>query len=225
MKIRSTLLVNIAGLVFAVVMRSLFCTLRRTTETAPGSNPYDRQDDQRFLYSVWHDSMLVAAFGGKQVRMAALTSRHRDGSFVASVLKSIGMPIVRGSSSAGGGQALRELITVARDHSIVITPDGPRGPYRQVSEGIIFLAAKTGSGIIPTAFVCHNGWQVPGSWTHLTIPKPFSRVTLRAGDPIYVPSNVKRTDWPDYVMRIQQAMDRLNDACPLPNSMPTVRTS
>ncbi len=199
-------------MLFAAAMWSLFSTLRKTTEAVPGSDPYDRRDEQRFLYSVWHDSMLVAAFGGKQVRMVALTSRHRDGSFVASVLKSIGMPIVRGSSSAGGQEALRELIAVARDHSIVITPDGPRGPFREVSEGIIFLAAKTGSGIVPTAFVCHNSWRVPGNWTHLTIPKPFSKVTLRAGEPIYIPADVKRADRPEFVRQIQQAMDRLNAA-------------
>ena len=64
----------------------------------------------------------------------------------------------------------------ARDHHIVITPDGPRGPRQAMKSGIVYLASRSGREIIPVAHGCSRGWRVKGSWTDMMIPKPFSRV-------------------------------------------------
>ena len=155
-------------------------------------------------------SVVMAAFGGRHARTVALTSHHRDGSFVTSVLKAIGVPAVRGSTGHRGGNALREILTTAQDRDIVMTPDGPRGPRRKMSTGTIFLASRSGRAIVPTAFACESSWTIPGSWTSLVIPKPFSKVFLLAGDPIEVPADVSRDNLTQYAAQIQGQMDHLN---------------
>jgi lysophospholipid acyltransferase (LPLAT)-like uncharacterized protein len=153
----------------------------------------------------------MSAFGGKHDCTVALTSRHRDGSFVASILRGVGVKSVRGSSGKGGKRAALELLKLANDNDIVITPDGPRGPRRAMSRGIVYIASKSGNAIIPTGFACSNPWEIQGSWTTLTIPKPFSRVILLAGEPIPVPANITETETDSYVQAVQRAMDQLHD--------------
>ncbi len=216
MRIRSPLLVSLAGFLFASAVRALFYTLRLDVRTTGHANPYAASGTERRLYAVWHDSMVIAAFGGRHVRTVALTSQHRDGSFVASVLKAIGVPVVRGSTGHRGGNALREILTFAVENDIVMTPDGPRGPCREMSKGIVFLASRSGRAIVPTAFSCERSWRIRGNWSDLVIPKPFSKVYLLAGDPVDVPANVSRDQLVPYVAQIQGHMDRLDaQACDL----------
>jgi lysophospholipid acyltransferase (LPLAT)-like uncharacterized protein len=192
-------------------MKLLFRTLRREFRTIDvHRNPYTAVGSERFLYAVWHDSMVMPAFGGKHIHSAALTSKHQDGYFVSSVLKNVGMSSVRGSTGKGGGGALRELMTTARDKHIVITPDGPRGPRRTMSPGIVFLASHTGRSIVPTAFACVSAWKIRGSWTDLKIPKPFSTVYFLAGEPVPVPAGLSREGLQAFTAHLQDEMDRLD---------------
>ncbi len=163
MRFSSPLLVRIAGNACGACFWSIFRTLKKDVRTTPNANPYNATGDQRYLFSIWHDSAVVAAFGGKHTRTVALTSRHRDGSFVESVVNFVGVKSVRGSSGRSGTRAARQLLDVAKTHDIVITPDGPRGPEHTMSRGIVFLASRTGNPIVPTAFVCSNAWKIQGS--------------------------------------------------------------
>ena len=164
MKLQSPFFVRLAGRVFATGLSLLFLTLRRNVDTTEDANPYASNGDKRFLYCVWHDSAAIAAFGGKHVHTVALTSRHRDGLFVTTVTRHVGVTAVRGSTGATGGRVFAKCFG-SREKDIVITPDGPRGPSRRMSRGIVFLASRTGNAIVPTAFACSRCWRIAGSWT------------------------------------------------------------
>ena len=153
---------------------------------------------------------MIAAFGGRHEQTVALTSRHRDGAFVAAVIRVAGVGTVCGSTGVSGGRAMRTMIRIARHQDIVIAPDGPRGPNRRMSKGIVFLASKTGSSIIPTAFACSRYWRIRSTWTSLVIPVPFSRVILLAGAPIHIPDGITQQEIEHYVGVVQLAMDQLD---------------
>lgn len=208
MRIRSPLLINAAGRLVNVLMSSIFATVKKDIHFAV-VNPYHSVGEQRYFFSVWHDSLPMAAFLGKHHRTVALASRHRDGSFVESIIAPLGINTVRGSTGRGGRQAARELMAAARDNDIVLVPDGPRGPRREMSRGIIYLSSRTGNGIVPAAFACDRYWEIKSSWTSHIIPRPFSRVVLVAGTPLYVPSDVNSDGLEEYQRVAQQAMDHV----------------
>lgn len=210
MRLNSPLIVRTAGTACGAAFWMIFRTLRKDLRTT-GVSPYDATGSQRYLYSIWHDSAVLAAYGGNHSHTVALTSRHRDGSFVEKVVGFKGVGAVRGSSGRTGGRAARQLLEVAKTHDIVMTPDGPRGPRRIMSRGIIYLASRTGNPILPTAFACHNAWEIQGSWTTQTIPKPFSRVVLLAGEPITIPADLDQREIELYRLQVQQAMDAMDD--------------
>ncbi len=204
-------LTSLVAFAFAALLWLLFRTLRITVLSGnPDTSPYNRACSERYLYSVWHDSIVLPVFGGRHWCTTALTSKHRDGAFVASILGLRNIPTVRGSTNRIRPTAMRQLLQTVESRHLVITPDGPRGPNRTMSSGIAYLASRTGRGIVPSGFACSNCWRWKGTWSELIIPKPFSTIVLLAGPPIYVPAGVGRSDLPTYVKQIQAAMNQLD---------------
>lgn len=95
--------------------------------------------------------MMPLAYRGTSASI--LISQHRDGEIIARIMKHFGFESVRGSSSRGGRQALRQLLAIGRQgQDLVLTPDGPRGPACRVQTGVISLAKLTGFPIVPLTF-------------------------------------------------------------------------
>jgi lysophospholipid acyltransferase (LPLAT)-like uncharacterized protein len=113
---------------------------------------------------------------------------------------------VRGSSTRGGGAALREFIRRARNGSnLVFTPDGPKGPPRQVKDGVIFAAQATGLPIVPVAFAASRKKRLK-SWDKMVVPLPLSRVIYLYGEPMAVPREGNIEEWRG---RVEAAMNAL----------------
>ena len=210
MTIRRTCLTWFVATAIVLSCRLLFRTLRIEFRIADQeANPFTRGTSKRFLYCIWHDSVPVPMFARRHPRTVALVSKHRDGSYLARGLKMIGVPAVRGSSKHGGVAAVREMLRSTRDKHIVVTPDGPRGPRRQMKTGPVFIASRLGKPIVPTAFSYSRFWRIRAGWTDLQIPKPFAKVYAVAGEPITIPPDADRNELDAYAMRVQNEMDRL----------------
>ena len=199
---------------FAIrLIRVLFWTCRKQMTTdSPNLNSYEGYDsvgEQRYLNCVWHDQILMTLFSGRPLNMAGLVSRHQDGGFVADTMEMLGIHPIRGSTRKGGAQAMRQLLDTARGFHVAITPDGPRGPRHELKMGIVFLSSYSGRGIVPIAYVCKECWKIQGNWTDMMIPKPFTKIVVRGGSPIYVPPNSSRQELEHYTARLQREMDRL----------------
>lgn len=191
--------------------RLLFRTLRiHFICDDPAAAPYRQADGHYFIYPIWHDSMAAPIFSGRQKSMVALVGAHTDGSYVSTILKSVGIGSVRGSSSRGGGPALRQLLTETASQHIVLTPDGPRGPRRQLKPGLAFMASRTGKPVVPTAFACTSAWYVQGRWTDLMIPRPLSTLYGLMGTPISVPPAASRQELEQITRQIESEMQRLD---------------
>lgn len=211
-KIRSPLLIRSGARLLAGGFRLLFRTVRLQIHLqVPGISPYEDTGGERFLYCVWHDGILGPTFGGPQSQVAALTSQHTDGTLVAQVLNCVGITPIRGSSSRGGAQAVKQMMAAAANYHIVIATDGPRGPRRQVKDGIVYLAAQTGRAIVPVVFDSADCWRPRGKWTDLVVPRPFSRAHMIAGEPIRVPARLSKDErghWREVVQKAMEDLDR-----------------
>ena len=171
-------------------------------------------DDEYFVLCVWHDALLLPTFAAPRwlrKRCCCLVSQHQDGSYLADAMAWMDYTTVRGSTKRGGVEALRQLVNETAGKHIIVTPDGPRGPRRKLKHGAAFVAAQTGRRLLPGAFVVNRGWRIPGSWTDLLVPMPFSTVFLITGDPISIPEGISRAELGVYVAAAQHAMDQVND--------------
>lgn len=211
MRIRSPLLNKFIAHAAVFLMRALFCTVRTEVRFRfPESSCYDEPtSDKRYAYCLWHDHIALASFGKTPKHCGILVSRHADGGLLAAALQSLGLKPFRGSSSRGGAQAAKRMIDETRDLHFTVTPDGPRGPRREVKEGIVFLGSKTQHAIVPTYAIVDREWSIKGSWTDMVLPKPFAKCTLLGGQPIELPTELSKEQIAAYRMRLQGEMDQL----------------
>ncbi len=140
------------------------------------------------ILAVWHHQLFLASWliwreGVRRgLPVVVLVSRSRDGTLGTEVGRLLGAAIIRGSTSRGGGPALRQLVrALAGGSTVLVIPDGPRGPARECKPGVVALAELAGAPVLPLALGCDRGWRL-GSWDRMVIPKPFARVRVEVGE-------------------------------------------
>jgi len=142
------------------------------------------------IYVVWHARLLLLPYLYRRRGLFALVSRSEDGSMISDLVRRFGFVTVRGSSSRGGAEGLRALArAIGEGHSVVVVPDGPRGPREVLKAGVVALARLTGAQVVPLALAASSEWRAR-SWDEFRIPKPFSRCVVRFGKPIRVPRDI-----------------------------------
>ncbi len=156
------------------LIRGLGITMSWSVE---GAEPVDQlyAQGKQIIIAFWHGQQLMMplAYRGKNAHI--LISQHRDGEMICRIVKRFGFGAVRGSSTRGGGVALRQLIRLGRSGvDLVVTPDGPKGPRHIVQKGVIQLAQATGLPIVPLTFACSKKKSSPvgiSSSCHSLLPK------------------------------------------------------
>jgi lysophospholipid acyltransferase (LPLAT)-like uncharacterized protein len=162
---------------------------------------------ERCIYAFWHGRLFPLVYSHRRRGIAVLISRHRDGEWIARVIEALGFRTARGSSTRGGGTGALEMLALAeRGALLAITPDGPRGPARQVKPGLVWLAARTGWPVVPVATAASRAW-VFRSWDRFRVPQPFARVQIAYGEPIHV--RLDEAGEEDWRRRIEAAIDAL----------------
>ncbi|QDT36096.1 lysophospholipid acyltransferase family protein [Stratiformator vulcanicus] len=210
MKIRNRLLNKLLAHSAAFALRLATRSCRPVFHVAEaGTNIFDEDTGGRYLVSFWHDQIVPYVFIRKPRYIAGLVSRHRDGEYLADGMKAVGIRPIRGSSKNGGASAIQQMIRDAEGYHIAITPDGPRGPRRQMKQGIVYLASRMKRPIVPTFTVCEKAWTIKGNWTDLVIPKPFSRVHMIGRPFFHVPPDLKRDELEPWIQKLQAEMDLL----------------
>jgi len=170
-----------------------------------------RQAGQPLIFVTWHARLLPLTYLHRQQGVVALVSEHRDGEYIARVMRRIGFGTARGSSSRGGSRALRELVHAARaGHDLAITPDGPRGPARKLKVGALTVARLTGSPLVPVSAGGARVWRA-SSWDRFMVPKPFAAIQVKYGPPVKVARSASPEELEDQRVRLEAALNRLTD--------------
>jgi lysophospholipid acyltransferase (LPLAT)-like uncharacterized protein len=148
------------------------------------------------IYISWHQRFFPGiTFFAKRKPIAIMISQSRDGDIMAHVVKVLGWHPVRGSSSRGGREGLQELKSLALDgYRIGHIVDGPKGPFGVVKPGLLKIAQVSGLPIVPTITSAQKKWCF-NSWDRFMIPKFFSRVIIRFGEPIFIPQDMDEDEF------------------------------
>ena len=168
----TTLVARVLPVVAATAVSALGATLSVRAAGVDALRPL-WQARRPLIYAVWHGRILIVPWlnarlrrseGARRVRV--LASRSRDGQLMADFARRFGLDVVRGSSSRGGVEALRELARAIRaGEDVAVVPDGPRGPARRLH-----------------------------SWDRFMVPVPFARCAVVFGGALEVKRHDERED-------------------------------
>jgi lysophospholipid acyltransferase (LPLAT)-like uncharacterized protein len=118
--------------------------------------------------------------------------------------------VVRGSATRGGARAIRQMRRISRSAHLAITPDGPRGPRRQVQSGVVYLAALTGLPIVVFGIAFEHAWRMD-SWDHFALPYPWSAAVCVTLEPIHVPEKIGKDQIEHYRLKVENAMNEATE--------------
>jgi lysophospholipid acyltransferase (LPLAT)-like uncharacterized protein len=156
------------------------------------------------IVAFWHNrlAMMPACWPSREP-FHMLISSHPDGRLIANTVAHFGIDAVAGSSTRGGGEAVRALVRLVKNGaSIGVTPDGPRGPRMRAGDGILMLARLSGAPILP-ASISVSRRIVLGTWDNLIIPLPFGRGAMIWGEPLTVPRDADEAE----IARLRQKLE------------------
>ena len=164
---------------------------------------------RRPILAFWHGQIFMASYYFRHRGIVVMTSRHRDGDYIAEVIRRLGYEAARGSSTRGGHGATREaLAAVCGGKDIGFAIDGPRGPRYIAKRGATYIAWKSGHPVVPFNVSVEKKWML-NSWDHFQIPRPFSRALVEIGEPIYVDVSATKEQLAEHDCQLQAALDNL----------------
>ena len=209
MKIRHPLLIRILSFIAACLIRLWMLTVRRRMHFVGVKEHPTDPDEERCIYAFWHESLLIMTT--VRTRISVLISRHADGELITQVCQRLGIGVERGSTKKRGAEGLLGMIRCSRKRHLAITPDGPRGPRRQVQMGIIQLASLTGLPIVPIGVGYSNAKRF-NSWDRFALPRLGSKAVACVGEPIVVPKKTSRENMEPYRQQVEEAMLQLTES-------------
>ena len=211
MKFQHPILRRLAGFSVATLARNWMSTLDfqacfydETVDAARADFPGPA------IFVFWHENILAPFYLRGHCNLTMLLSRHRDADWLAEAATFMGFDSVRGSSFRGGSAALRELTRKVEQEgaNIAITPDGPRGPRRELAQGPIFLASKLGVPLIALGIGYDRPWRMP-TWDRFALPRPFSRARIVLSPLLHMPAQLDRDGVEHYRQQVQMLLNRL----------------
>jgi lysophospholipid acyltransferase (LPLAT)-like uncharacterized protein len=161
------------------------------------------------IYVLWHEYILLPTLYTGGCDMTLLIGTHRDADLLGEIADSFGFKTVRGSSTKGGIRAILKYTREHRDTSLVISPDGPRGPRRVLSPGCIQLASLLQMPIVAAGFGFDRPYRYP-SWDRFAVPRLGSRGRLILSPRISIPRKLSESQLENTRVRVESILNQVS---------------
>lgn len=169
----------------AIILNAWFSTCR---VTIVGRQFHDHfiLGNQKMVGATWHRGAIFLTWFFRSVHPMIMYSRSKDGDLIAGMAQNLGVVPARGSTSRGGGEALRKMVRFLGQSSnakAATVLDGPRGPKGVAKKGMLLLAMITGAPLLPIMVSAHPAITLKSTWDKTILPLPFSKVVVMYSAP------------------------------------------
>ena len=163
----------------------------------------------------WHDriAMMPYAWDWSRHDLTAIASAHGDADFAVEKAAAHGMGALRLAPDQRIA-ALRRAVRLLRGgQSLLITPDGPRGPRHVAKPGAIEIAAMGRAPIVPMSYSTTRFLRIARSWDGFVLPLPFARGVFLWGEAIDLPARPTPQEVVAAQTRLAAALTALDARC------------
>jgi lysophospholipid acyltransferase (LPLAT)-like uncharacterized protein len=176
--------------------------------TVLGEEQYKELRSQKkpVIILIWHGRIFFAPYFFRERGIMPLVSPSEDGEIIAQIIARWGYKTLRGSSSHSIIKAWNEMKReLENGGELIIVPDGPKGPGREMKPGAVKLAKETGAYLVPFTFSSSRRKTLK-SWDQFLIPRPFTKLVAIFGNPISVASNLGSEELEQKNQEVQEYM-------------------
>ena len=147
---------------------------------------------EQAVFAIWHESNLAAMVANMRLRarprVVSFSTRGLRGIVMNTMLRTLGsdaLTLPAEGERAEAAQLSRELARLGREGAtVVVSPDGPLGPYRVAKPGALIVARESGLPVQPWAVAVRPSFRLTGRWDRHLVPLPFGRLRVDEGDQI-----------------------------------------
>lgn len=166
------------------------------------------------VLTFWHEYNLVAATAAQRLRRhrrhVSFSTQTFRGEVMTAMLAALGagsVPLPPENARAEAARLSRELARLGREGaSLVISPDGPVGPYRRAKPGALMVAREAGLPLQPWAVTARPSVRLGRRWDRHLVPLPFCSLRVHEAPPIEVEA---RQPLRPLLARLQAALDEV----------------
>ena len=174
-----------------------------------------QKNGKNYVVAFWHGAMFIGWFlhrPQKDRMVSALVSQSNDGEYLSTILERWNYTMIRGSSHIGGKEAMQLMADeVLKGNAIAITPDGPRGPRREMKMGAVRLSQKTNVSLVLAGIAVKKKKQLR-SWDKFEVPMPFTSVVVHYGEPVIVPQELTGDPLEAFKVSMQMELNSLTES-------------
>ena len=171
-------------------LMALYVRLVAATSRTRGA----RVTQDAVVLAFWHEYNLVAAAAAHRLRrhqhhvsFSTRTFRGEVMNAMLAALDSGSVALPAEGERAEAASLAREMARLGRaGSSLVVSPDGPVGPYRRAKPGALIVARESGLPLQPWAVATRPAIRLRGRWDRHIVPLPFGRLRVEQGVSIRV---------------------------------------
>lgn len=208
--IKSNFVKELACKLVYLYIRLVLLTSRVNT-TYRGFN-FEEHKNKQCILATWHGRvMIMPIINPFKLPASAIVSDHNDGRLIGKVIEQAGVELIFGSSNRRRLSSLKEILNyIKKGFNFLITPDGPRGPNREINGAIINIASNTGLPIIP-AICSAKSAKIFNSWDNFMLPYPFTKIEIIFSKPIYIPKKIDNEEKERYTKLLRDDLNKITN--------------
>jgi len=205
-----------------------FC-YQTTRWTIEGQTPVEAIWDGKgpVVLMFWHGRLHLGHVSwprGRGQPVCVLASMSKSGAVSMKINTRFGYHTIRGSSAKksdptkqkGGAQAFRELIRWIRGNAetggrcVAMTPDGPRGPARVMTEGSLKLSQMSGAPLVVLGQSTKRYIELK-TWDRMRLPLPFTKGAMVWGVLPAIPADTGEAEMDSLRLQAEEALTGVTD--------------
>lgn len=178
-----------------------------------------RARGQNHIVAVWHTFVTAAVFSLHHRRFCIYSDHPRTESYENSwthffreiglkTLRSLGFDVLDASLGKQSAGVLNFIKKIQGGTPAIVAPDGPHGPIYEAKPGVMYMAAKASSVVVPIG-ASFSRRVVGSNWDDFALPLPFSRVAFVIGEPIAAPGDLSEASLAAQSKRVEETLDKL----------------
>ena len=146
------------------------------------------------VLAFWHEYNLVAAIAALRARRhqrhVSFSTQTFRGEVMTAFLEALdagSVPLPPEGDRTAATRLTLEMARLGREGAtLVVSPDGPVGPYRQAKPGALIVAREAALPLQPWAVDARPAIRLARRWDRQLVPLPFCRIRVVEGRPIAV---------------------------------------